>query len=104
MNYSDDNHHIQLVLSGNTDAFSVLVDRYKNMVFTLCLKMVSNKEEAEDLAQDSFIKVYKSLKSFKGESRFSTWLYKITYHTCLDRIKKLKIEQRFITPDSVTEN
>lgn len=104
MNYSDDNHHIQLVLNGNTNAFSVLVDRYKNMVFTLCLKLIKSREEAEDLSQECFIKVYKSLGSFKKEARFSTWLYTIAYHTCLDRIKKIKKERSVINMDSFTEN
>jgi RNA polymerase sigma factor (sigma-70 family) len=104
MNYSDDNHHIQLVLNGDTNAFSALVDRYKNMVFTLCLKLVKSREEAEDLSQECFIKVFKSLGSFKKEARFSTWLYTITYHTCLDRIKKLKKEQSIVNMDSFTEN
>lgn len=104
MNYSDDNHHIQLVLNGNTNAFSVLVNRYKNMVFTLCLKLVKSREEAEDLSQECFIKVYKSLGSFKKEARFSTWLYTIAYHTCLDRIKKIKKERSVVNMDSFTEN
>lgn len=104
MNYSDDNHHIRLVLNGDTNAFSVLVNRYKNMVFTLCLKLVKSREEAEDLSQECFIKVYKSLGSFKKEARFSTWLYTIAYHTCLDRIKKIKKERSIVNMDSFTEN
>ncbi len=104
MNYSDDNHHIRLVLNGDTNAFSVLVNRYKNMVFTLCLKLVKSREEAEDLSQECFIKVYKSLGGFKKEARFSTWLYTIAYHTCLDRIKKIKKERSIVNMDSFTEN
>jgi RNA polymerase sigma factor (sigma-70 family) len=104
MKYSDDNHHIRLVLNGDTNAFSVLVNRYKNMVFTLCLKLVKSREEAEDLSQECFIKVYKSLGSFKKEARFSTWLYTIAYHTCLDRIKKIKKERSIVNMDSITEN
>ena len=103
MIHSDDQEHIQSVLSGNTNAFAPLVDRYKNMVFTLCFKMVNNREEAEELTQDSFIKVYRSLKQFKGESRFSTWLYKVAYHTCLDRLKKLKREKPTVEINTFTE-
>ncbi|MDE3144374.1 MAG: RNA polymerase sigma factor [Bacteroidota bacterium] len=94
---SDDQEYIHKVLSGDMNAFAVLVDRYKNMVFRLCLKMINNREDAEELTQDSFIKVYRSLKQFKGESRFSTWLYKIVYYTCLDRLKKLKRERQMVT-------
>ncbi len=103
MIHSDDQEHIQSVLSGNTNAFAPLVDRYKNMVFTLCFKMVNNREEAEELTQDSFIKVYRSLKQFKAESRFSTWLYKVAYHTCLDRLKKLKREKPTAEINTFTE-
>lgn len=60
------------------------------MVFTLCLKMLQSPEEAEEAAQDTFLKVFKSLEKFKSESKFSTWLYKVTYNTCLDRLKSKK--------------
>jgi RNA polymerase sigma factor (sigma-70 family) len=82
----NDQHYINLIIEGDSNAFAVLVDRYKNMVFSLALKMVKNREEAEEVAQDTFIKVFKSLVKFKGDSKFSTWVYKVTYNTCLDRI------------------
>lgn len=85
-----DQHYIDKILKGETNAFAVLVDRYKDMIFTLALKMVKNREEAEEVAQDTFIKIYSSLTKFKGESKFSTWIYKIAYNTCLDRLKKSK--------------
>ncbi|TVZ57109.1 RNA polymerase sigma-70 factor (ECF subfamily) [Lutibacter sp. Hel_I_33_5] len=78
------------VLKGNTNAFSILVERYQNMVFTLALKMVKSREEAEEIGQDTFIKAFKNLNKFKGDSKFSTWLYKIGYRTSLDYIKKNK--------------
>ncbi|WP_300568275.1 RNA polymerase sigma factor [Flavobacterium sp.] len=90
----EDQHYINLILNGNPNAFAALVDRYKNMVYTLALKMVSNKEAAEEIAQDTFIKIYNSLNKFKGESKFSTWVYKITYNTCLDSLKKSKKEEK----------
>ncbi|MDI9310919.1 MAG: RNA polymerase sigma factor [Limnohabitans sp.] len=93
MTHIEDQHYINLVLKGNTNSFTTLVDRYKDMVYTLALKMLNNKEEAEEIAQDTFIKVYHSLNKFKGESKFSTWIYKITYNTCLDTIKKNKKKQ-----------
>lgn len=89
----EDQHYIDLIKKGNLNAFTHLVNRYKDMVFTLSLKMVNNKEEAEEIAQDTFIKVFNSLHKFKGDSKFSTWIYRITYNTCLDRIRKNKKEK-----------
>lgn len=90
MGHIEDQHYINLVLNGNANAFATLVDRYKDMVYTLALKMLNNKEEAEEIAQDTFIKIYNALHKFKGESKFSTWVYKVTYNTCLDALKKKK--------------
>jgi RNA polymerase sigma factor (sigma-70 family) len=93
MAHLEDQHYINLILNGNPNAFATLVDRYKSMVYTLALKMVTNREVAEEIAQDTFIKVYSSLSKFKGDSKFSTWIYKITYNTCLDSLKKSKREK-----------
>lgn len=79
---------IDKVLKGDTNAFAELVKRYKDLVFSLALKMTKNKEEAEEVSQDTFIKAFKNLSKFKGNAKFSTWLYKIAYHACLDRFKK----------------
>ena len=79
---------INQIMDGDTSAFSVLVESYKDLVFTLALRMLKNKEEAEEVAQDTFVKAYKSLSKFKGDSKFSTWIYRVAYNTCLDRIKK----------------
>ncbi|REH52485.1 RNA polymerase sigma-70 factor (ECF subfamily) [Tenacibaculum gallaicum] len=74
------------------------------MVFSLALKMVKSREEAEEISQDTFIKAYKNLSKFKGESKFSTWLYKITYRTCLDSFKKNKEKYNTDTIDEITIN
>jgi len=74
------------------------------MIFTLALKMVKNREEAEEVAQDTFIKIYSSLTKFKGESKFSTWIYKIAYNTCLDRLKKNKKEDLNISIDEFSSH
>lgn len=87
---TNDQHYINQIIEGDANAFSVLVERYKDLVFTLTLRMLKNREEAEEVSQDTFIKAYKSLSKFKGDSKFSTWLYKIAYRTSLDRIKKNK--------------
>ncbi|WP_412476200.1 RNA polymerase sigma factor [Flavobacterium sp. TBRC 19031] len=90
MAFINDQHYINQIIEGNTNAFSVLVEQYKNLVFTLACKMLKNREEAEEVSQDTFVKAFGSLHKFKGDSKFSTWLYKITYNTCLDRLKKNK--------------
>lgn len=99
MSTINDQHYIDKILQGETNAFAVLVNRYKDMIFTLALKMVKNREEAEEVAQDTFIKIYSSLSKFKGDSKFSTWIYKIAYNTCLDRLKKSKKEDSNISID-----
>ena len=100
---ADDQHYINLVMKGDTNAFAVLVDRYKDMVFTLSLKMLKGREEAEEVSQDIFLKIYKSLNKFNGESKFSTWIYKVAFNTCLDRLKKNKRLQPFAGLDEFTE-
>jgi len=104
MTINNDQTIINQIIEGDTNAFSVLVDRYKDLVFTLALRMVKNREEAEEVSQDTFIKIYKSLNKFKGNSKFSTWIYKVTYNTCLDRIKKYKREYKVVAIDEFTEH
>ena len=104
MTTNEDIHYINLIFEGNSNAFNILVDRYKDLVFSLALKMVKNREEAEEVAQDTFIKVFKSLSQFKGDSKFSTWIYKVTYNTCLDRLKKTKREQQVVSIDDFNIN
>ncbi len=103
MTTNNDQYIIEKIINGDTNSYSVLVDRYKDLVYTLALRMVKNREEAEEVSQDTFIKVYKSLSKFKGDSKFSTWIYKVAYNTCLDRIKKYKKEHLSIPIDEFTE-
>lgn len=88
MAITDDDYYIKKTLEGDSSSFGVIVNKYQNMVFALALKMLKHREESEEVSQDTFIKVYKSLSKFNGESKFSTWIYRIAYNTCLDRIKK----------------
>ncbi|SMC78309.1 RNA polymerase sigma factor [Cellulophaga tyrosinoxydans] len=88
MSQNQDLFYIKATINGDTHAFSVLIDRYKHMVFTLAIKMLKNRENAEEVAQDTFVKAYSSLSTFKGDAKFSTWLYKIAYYGCLDYLKK----------------
>ncbi len=104
MTTNNDQHYINQIINGDTNAFSVLVDRYKDLVFTLALRMLKNREEAEEVSQDTFIKTYKSLHKFKGDSKFSTWIYKVAYNTCLDRLKKNKKHFNDVAIDEFTEH
>ena len=83
---------ISLVLKGDQNAYSILVDRYKNYVFTIVLRYIKSREDAEEVAQDVFIKAYRSLAAFKGDSKFSTWLYTVTTTTCITFLRKKKLE------------
>ena len=95
VNTATDIEIIQHVLAGNTGMYSLLVNRYKNKVFSLAYAIVSNREDAEEIAQDAFVKAFKGLESFKERSSFSTWLYRIVVNTALNK-KKLK---KWITVD-----
>jgi len=74
------------------------------MVFTLAIKMVKNREVAEEVSQDAFLKAYKFLPKFKGDAKFSTWLYKIAYNNCLDAIKKNSIQYKNVAIDEININ
>ena len=104
MTNKNDQLYINKVINGDTNAFSYLVDNYKNMVYSLALKMTKNREEAEEVSQDTFIKAYKNLSKFKGDSKFSTWLYRIAYHACLDTIKKNKNHNQSFEINEITFN
>jgi RNA polymerase sigma-70 factor (ECF subfamily) len=94
---------IDKVLAGDRNAYAILVDRYKDMVFSLALRMVRNREEAEEIAQDAFVKAYRSLGSFKRKSRFSTWLYKIVYTTAISRLRKKEFERLEMEDGNIPE-
>ena len=87
-----DQIYIDKVLSGDASSFSYLVERYKDMAYTVALKIVRNVEDAEEVAQDSFIKAFQQLRTFQGKSKFSTWLYTIVYRTAISKTRKKKIE------------
>lgn len=88
---------IDAVRSGNANAFKDLIESYKDMVYTLCMRMVKNKMIAEELTQDAFLKAYKNIHSYRKESKFSTWLYRIAYNTCLSSFRKHRIEEVELT-------
>ena len=104
MTSTKDQLYIDKVINGDTNAFAYLVDAYKDMVFSLAFKMTKNREEAEEVSQDTFIKAFKNLNKFKGDSKFSTWLYRIGYHACLDAIKKNKNHNNSLEINEITFN
>ena len=85
--------YIDQVLQGNINAFTYIIDRHKDKAFNLAFRICCNREDAEEIAQDSFLKAYRALGSFKRKSSFSTWLYRIVYNTAVSfvRVKKKEI-------------
>jgi RNA polymerase sigma factor (sigma-70 family) len=96
MENKDDWYYIRKVLDGDPDAFAPLVDKYKTMAYNISLKLVRHPEDAEEITQDSFIKAYRSLRGFKGDARFSTWLYRIVHNSSISHLRK---KQRTVKPD-----
>ena len=92
MEFQSDAYYIDKVLNGNKNAFASLVDKHKHMVFTVALRIVRTREDAEEIAQDAFIKAFQSLDKFKQESKFSTWIYKIAYNAAISKTRRKKIE------------
>ena len=86
-----DEQIIQRILRGESAAFTLLVEKYQNYVFTLVLRFAEKREDAEEIAQDVFVKAYRSLADFRGDSKFSTWLFTITRTTCLSFLRKKKL-------------
>lgn len=87
MHELQDEDIISMVLQGDHNTYAMLVERYQHFVFTLVLKFIPMREDAEETAQDVFIKAYRSLSSYNGQSKFSTWLYTITRNTCLSKLR-----------------
>ena len=90
MDHRNDTYYIEQVLEGNINAFSHLVDRHKDKAYNLAFRICGNREEAEEIAQDAFIKAYRSLKNFRKKSSFATWLYRIVYNTAISLVRTRK--------------
>ncbi len=94
---------ISCVLQGDKNAYAELVSRYQNYVFTLTLRLIKNREDAEEIAQDVFVKAFRSLKDFRGESKFSTWLYTIVNTTSITFLRKKKLAIQSLDDDRTFE-
>jgi len=79
---------IDRVKGGDKEAFAELVNAYKDMVYTVCLRMLNSEADAEEAGQDVFVKAYRSIGSFQAKAKFSTWLYRIAYNHCISVIRK----------------
>jgi RNA polymerase sigma-70 factor (ECF subfamily) len=91
MQFNDDIYYIEKVIGGDIHAYSHLVEKHKRMAYTFALKMVKVPEDAEEVAHDAFVKAYQSLKEFRNESKFSTWLYKIIFNLSISRLRKKRL-------------
>lgn len=90
MEKKTDEYYIREILKGDSGSFSKLVEKYSHLAFSLSLKILSHREEAEEAAQDAFIKAYNSLGSFQNNSSFKTWLFRIVYNTSISRLRTRK--------------
>jgi RNA polymerase sigma factor (sigma-70 family) len=91
---------IEQTLQGNQAAYADLVKRHQRFVFTLAMRFTKTREDAEEVAQDSFIKAYRSLQNFQGQSKFSTWLYSIVYTTAMTFLRKRRLDTSSIDDEN----
>lgn len=104
---SDEDLVKEIVETNNTHLFAVLYDRYSNVVYNKCYGFSKNKEEAQDLTHDVFVRLFVKLRSFKGRSKFSTWLYSFTYNFCVNYVQRnsnKKKEKVTIVTDNIKED
>jgi RNA polymerase sigma factor (sigma-70 family) len=101
--YTEEQAYIERVKKGDSASYAFLVNKYKNMAFTVALKIVNNREDAEDIIQESFLKAYQQIHTFENKSKFSTWLYTIIYRAALNKLPKNKVAFLGID-DEVHEN
>lgn len=97
----NDNEIISIVLKGNQQAYAELVKRYQNFVFTICQRYTTSREDAEEISQDIFVKAYRSLADFRGDSKFSTWLYTIANTSCITFLRKKRLDTHSLDDERV---
>ena len=98
----DQEHIIARARRGDADAFEQLVAAYRNQVFRLALRMCGNEADADEVAQEAFLSAWKGLPNFRGESRFSTWLYQLTTHAAIDLMRREKRQAAAEDIDGIT--
>jgi RNA polymerase sigma-70 factor (ECF subfamily) len=85
-----DREIIDAIRAGNSRRFSILVDRHKDRAMTLAVRLVGERNEAEELVQDSFLRAFRSLGTFRGDAKFTTWFYRILYNVCMTSVRRRK--------------
>jgi RNA polymerase sigma-70 factor (ECF subfamily) len=91
MDTRDDNYYVEKVLQGEIVAFTTLVNRHKDLVFTIAMNITRNREDAEEVAQDVFLNAFRKLDGFRKEASLATWLYRIAYNESISKVRKKKI-------------
>ncbi|MEP1489628.1 MAG: RNA polymerase sigma factor [Algibacter sp.] len=99
-----ENEFIEGLKKQHANAYGKLLDDFEQKVFATCISFVPNKEDAEDIAQEVFVEVFKSINKFKGNSKLSTWIYRIATNKCLEFIRKKNTKKRFAFMQSITGN
>ena len=90
MEKKTDEYYIREILKGDSGSFSQLVEKYSHLAFSLSMKLLNQREDAEEAAQDAFIKAYNSLRSFQSSSTFKTWFFRIVYNTSISKLRTRK--------------
>lgn len=88
-----DEHLVDRAIAGDAYAFEQLMEKHQSKMYAVALRMCANRDDAQDCLQDAMLRIYKALPSFKGQSSFSTWAYRITMNTCLDDLRRKKVRQ-----------
>ncbi|MBP1676447.1 MAG: polymerase, sigma-24 subunit, subfamily [Bacteroidetes bacterium] len=91
MDHQTEINYIKKILDGDTNLFSYFLNSYSHSVFTLIVRVVQSKEDAEELTQDTFLKAFRKLDTYRGDCSFSTWLFRIGYNTAISAVRKKKI-------------
>lgn len=99
-----ENEFIEGLKNQHENAYGKLLDDFQQKVFATCISFVPNKEDAEDIAQEVFLEVFKSIKKFKGDSKLSTWIYRIATNKCLEFIRKRNTKKRFAFMQTIMGN
>lgn len=100
---NEDDAVIEAVISGDTDAFRALVERHKYRLFAVILRLVGDRDVAEELAQETFVKAYRSISDFRGEAAFSTWLIQIGIHAARDRLRSARRRRGILSIEALQE-
>jgi RNA polymerase sigma-70 factor (ECF subfamily) len=103
MERQPDNYYVERIRKGETECFAPLLERYGTQIFSLIVRIAGNREDAEELTQDVFLKVYRSLETFRGESSFSTWLYRIAYNLAVSATRK-RTNETLAIDEAMIEN